>query len=153
MGDAPPSATTLLTYALDEIRETTTLLRVADLGRETRRPWWRNVFFGVVRTQGEVRAGQAVQYLGENIDRARDHWREALAHLQDLERSHVSNELVVGLGEELRRAGLLDVLAGLRHDAVPRPMAEAAAHLSGVVDKLRECDRIVVKTRSQMMLR
>ena len=52
MSDAQPAgALTLLTYALDEMRETTTLLPVAEVSRSLHRPWWRNVFFGFARSE------------------------------------------------------------------------------------------------------
>lgn len=149
---APSDALTLLVYALDEMRETTSLLRVADLGRSSRRPWWRNVFYAFARSRAEVSAGLAVQYLGENIDRARDHWHEALALVEELHQSHRANEVVEHTVEELHAAGLNDVLPRLQHAAIPSPIARAGAHLDDVVSTIRECDRILLSARSKLML-
>ena len=151
MSDTPPDAVTLLVYALDEMREATGLLRIADLARSSRRPWWRNVFFGVVRTRTEVGAGFAVQYLGENIDRARDHWRAALELFDELQETHQADELVRRLGEDLQGAGLNEILPKLQHRAIPHPIGHAAAHLEGVLEQIRSCDRIVVSARSLLM--
>ena len=153
MSDAQPdSPLTLLTYALDEMRETTTLLPVAEVSRSFHRPWWRNVFFGFARSNAEVTAGLAVQYLGENIDRARDHWREALTLLSDLQRNHGDDEVVSELGQHLQAAGIDGVLAKLQHSAIPNPVAKTAAHLEGVVATIRECDRLALDARNKLTL-
>ncbi len=153
MSDAQPaSALTLLTYALDEMRETTTLLPVAQVSRSFHRPWWRNVFFGFARSNAEVTAGLAVQYLGENIDRARGHWREVLTLMSDLQRDHGDNEVVALLGHQLDAAGINEVLAKLRHDAIPHPVAKTAAHLEGVVSTIRDCDRLAQDARNKLTL-
>jgi hypothetical protein len=143
-------ALTLLSYALDEMRETTSLLPVAAVSRSFHRPWWRNVFFGFVRSKAEVSAELSVQYLGENIDRARDHWRAALLALGDLQRAHPENEIVVLLGAELGAAGVGGVLPRLQHDAVPQPIAKTAAHLEAVVGTIRDCDRLVLDARNKL---
>jgi hypothetical protein len=147
-----PDALTLLTYALDEMRETATLLPVAEVSRSFHRPWWRNVFFGFARSNAEVTAGLAVQYLGENIDRARDHWREALSMLGDLQRNHGNNEVVVRLGQELQTVGIEGVLAKLQHDAIPHSVAKTAVHLESVVTTIRECDRLALEARNKLTL-
>jgi hypothetical protein len=147
-----PTALTTLDYLLDEIRATSALLRVADLARSDHRPWWRNLFFGLVRTPTEVSADLGVQYLGENIDRARDHWREAMSLGDELHRTFPTNEVVVRLGEDLDHAGFREVIPLLQHDAIPHRVAQAAVHLADVVDKIRECDRLVADTRKQLML-
>jgi hypothetical protein len=153
MSDTQPAgALTLLTYALDEMRETTTLLPVAEVSRSFHRPWWRNVFFGFARSNAEVTAGLAVQYLGENIDRARDHWREALTLLSDLQRNHGDNEVVVRLGQQLQAAGIDGVLAKLQHSAIPHPVAKTAAHLEEVVATIRECDQLALDARNKLTL-
>jgi hypothetical protein len=153
MSDSPsPDALTLLTYALDEMRETTTLLPVAAVSRSIRRPWWRNVFFGFARSNAEVAAGLSVQYLGENIDRARDHWREALSLLNDLQRSHGHNEVVARLGQQLQAAGIDGIRAKLQHDAIPHPVAKTALHLDAVVTTIRECDRLALEARNKLTL-
>jgi hypothetical protein len=136
--------------ALDEMRETVTLLPVAEAGRSLHRPWWRNVFFGFARSKSEVAAGLAVQYLGDNIDRARGHWREALSLLDQLQRAHSDNDLVVILGQELADAGLDDVLPKLQHSAIPHPIAKTAVHLAGVVATIRNCDHLIVSARSKL---
>lgn len=149
---ATPDALTLMTLALDEMRETATLLPVAEAGRSLHRPWWRNVVFGFARSKAEVTAGLAVQYLGENIDRARDHWREALALLDQLQRAHSDDDLVVVLGQELDIAGLDDVLPKLQHSAIPQPIAKTAVHLADVVATIRHCDHAIVKARSKLTI-
>jgi hypothetical protein len=157
MSDAvPPDALTLLAYTLDEMRETASLLPDKDLSRATTRPWWRNfifgVFVGVVRSKAEVSAGLSLQYLGENIDRARDHWREALSPLRQLRLDHPNNDLVNALLDDLDRAGLDDVLPQLQHDSIPQPIARTAAHLAGVVATIRHCDDLILKARSKLLL-
>ena len=150
--EAPSDALTMLVYALDEMRETTTLLPVAEVSRGQNRPWWRNLFWGFARSRAEITAGLAVQYLGENIDRARAHWREALTLLADLQRTHATNEVVVTLIDELRGAGLDTVLPRLQHDAIPHPIAKTAVHLTAVVDTIRACQRLSVAARSKLLL-
>lgn len=150
--EAPSDALTMLVYALDEMRETTTLLPVAEVSRSQNRPWWRNLFWGFARSRAEITAGLAVQYLGENIDRARAHWREALTQLLDLQRAHATNEVVVALIDDLRGAGLDTVLPRLQHDAIPHPIAKTAAHLTAVVETIRSCQRLAVTARSKLLL-
>jgi len=153
MSDAEPTdAVTLLVYALDEMRETTNLLPVAAAGRSMHRSRWRNLFFGFARSKAEVTAGLAVQYLGENIDRARDHWREALSSLDELQREHGGNEIIARLALQLRAAGLDGVLPRLQHDAIPRPIAKTAVHLAEVVATVRECAHVVLDTRNKLTL-
>lgn len=150
-----PDATelsTLLLVLLDEMRETSSLLRVADLTRTARRPWWRNLFFATVKTKSEVNAGFALQYLGENIDRARDHWVGALQTHHQLLRVHGANDLVVLLSRELEGAGFHQVRPALAHDTIPRQIAQAATHLAAVLTKIRDCDALVVRARSQLLL-
>ena len=153
MSDARPSdAVTLLVDALDEMRETTSLLPVESAGRSLHRSWWRNLFFGFARSKAEVSAGLAVQYLGENIDRARDHWRAALSSLAELQRVHGGNEVVARLSGQLQVAGVNGVLGRLQHDAIPRPIAKTAVHLAAVVATIRECDRVVLDARNKLAL-
>lgn len=153
MGDAERvDALTTLVYALDEMRETTSLLPVADLSRSTNRPWWRKVFFAFARSKAEVTAGFAVQYLDENLDRARDHWHEALSLLAQLQQVHHDNEVVVMLGHELQNAGLYDVLPRLQRSAIPTPLARTATHLAGVVETIRDCDRVALDARNTLTL-
>ena len=157
MTEAPASdVLTLLAYALDEMRETTSLLPDKDLSRATTRPWWRNVIFGffvgMARSKAEVGAGQSLQYLGENIDRARDHWREAMSHLRELRSEHSNNELVIALLADLSGAGVDGVLPRLQHDAIPRPLAKTTAHLADVIATIRNCHDLILKARSKLML-
>ncbi len=152
-GDIQPvDALTMLVYALDEMRETTSLLPVADLSRSTNRPWWRKVFFAFARSKAEVTAGFAVQYLSENVDRARAHWREALSLLGQLQQAHHGNEVVVMLGHELQNAGLDEVLPRLQHSAIPSPISKTADHLAAVVETIRECDRLALDARNKLTL-
>ncbi len=153
MGDAPADAVTLLAQVLDEMRETTNLLRVADLGRSRQLSWWRNAWSWFARSGAELTAGFAVQYLAENIDRAREHWRDALSLLSELHRAHAEDAVVAALVDDLQRAGVDDVLPKLQHVAIPYSTAEAAAHLSGVVDTIRECDHLALGARSKLLLR
>lgn len=153
-GDGRPvDALTVLTYMLDEMRETTSLLPVAEASRSLNRSWWRNVFYGFARSRAEVTAGLAVQYLDANVERARAHWHEALALLDQLQRTHKDNDVVVVLGHELQHAGLYDVLPNLQHSAIPGPIAKTAAHLSSVVATIRDCDHLVVTARNKLTLR
>ncbi len=142
----------MLAHVLDEMRETTALLPVMDLARSTTRPWWRTIVFGFARSQAAVTAGLTVQYLGENIDRARDHWREAMSLTDELRRAHHDNDTVSLLVEDLQMAGWYDVLPQLQHDAIPRPIKETETHLSRVVAIIRDCDHIILTTRSRLAL-
>ena len=148
----PPDALTLLAYALDEMRETIALIPVAELSRSTARPWWRNVLFAFARSGGEVSAGFAVQYLTENLERGRDHWREALLLLDQLQRAHAENGVVVELGGSLRAAGVDEILPRLQDDALPHSIDKTAAHLAAVVATIRTCDRIALDTRNKLTL-
>jgi hypothetical protein len=145
-------ALTLLVYALDEMRETTSLLPVAELTRGTDRPWWRNLFFAFARSRAEVGAGLAVQYLSENLERAEGHWREATSLLGQLQLEHRDNAVVEKLGADLQTAGLDDVLAQLDDRAIPHGSAETGRHLGAVVAKIRYCEHIVLTARSKLLL-
>ena len=153
MSDAGPSdPVTMLVYALDEMRETTSLLPVAEAGRSLHRSRWHNVLFGFARSKAEVSAGLSVQYLAENVDRARDHWREALASLSELQRVHGASEIVAGLAGQLEAVGVNEVLWRLQHDGIPRPMAKTAVHLEAVVATIRDCERIALDARNKLTL-
>jgi hypothetical protein len=153
MTDAQPSdALTLVTYALDEMRETTALLPAPDLARQATRPWWHNIFVRFVPGKAEVSAGFAVQYLAENLERARTHWREALSLLDHLRREHSGNEVVVLLGSQLRAAGANEVLRRLGNDALPHSLANTTAHLAAVAATIRECNRLALDARNKLML-
>ena len=142
----------MLVYAMDEMRETTNLLPVAELSRSTNRTWWRNFFFAFARSRGEVGAGLAVQYLSENLERARDHWREAVSLFDQLQLVHHDNDVVVRLGEDLQVAGLGDVLPRLADEAIPSPISRTTAHLVAVVATIRSCEHIATKARSKLLL-
>src|SRR3954452_14049070 len=62
---------TQLTEVLDEMRETTNLLPAAELSRTSQRRGWRKFLYGFARSRGEISAGFAMQYLTENLGRAR----------------------------------------------------------------------------------
>jgi len=149
---AAGGALTILDYLLDEIRTTGGLLRVADLAKKGRRPWWRSVSFGLTRTPTEVSADLGIQYIGQNIDRAREHWRKALVHCDELSEMFPTNDIVVGLVVGLKDAGTGSVVPMLQHDVIPGPMSELAKHLASVVDTIRECDRLVVAARNRAIL-
>ena len=153
MGEpAAPTSLSLIDYLLDEIRATSSLLRVADLARGARRPWWRSFVFGLIRTPTEVSADLGLLYVGQNIDRARDHWREALAHCEQLKALLPESDVIRRLDQQLSEAGLHRVIAQLQHDAIPSPVKQMAVHLATVVDSIRECDRLVVEARSRLLL-
>ena len=145
-------AVTLMVHAVDEMRETTNLLRIADLGRSRELPWWRKAWSWFARSGTELDAGFAVQYLAENIDRARQHWREAVSLIGELQRAHPDTAVVSELVDDLHRVGMDDILPELQHAAIPYSNAAAAAHLAGVVDVIRECDRLVLDARNQLTL-
>lgn len=138
-----------LAYIIDEMRETTNLLRVQEVVQDGDWPWWRNLFFAVFRVGREATADLAVQYLGENIDRAREHWREALRLVDQL----LDDDIGALLSRELNDAGLRSVMPRLAHDRIPGPRKEAAAHLADVVSTIRQCTQVVVNTRNQLTLR
>jgi len=138
-----------LTEALDEMRETTNLLPAAELSRTSQRRGWRKLVYAFARSRGEISAGFAMQYLTENTGRARDHWRDALAALAEIDRA---GEPLAGLSHDLRAAGVDEVLPRLRPDAIPYATSQAAAHLSAVVATIRGCEELVVAARNRLAL-
>src|SRR3954447_14097432 len=90
---------TQLGEVLDEMRETTSLLPAAELSRTWQRRGWRKFAYGFARSRGEISSGFAMQYLTENIGRARDHWGDAVAMLSEIERAGADRELVKRLIE------------------------------------------------------
>ena len=152
MSNASPDSLTLLASAIDEMRETTSLLPVAEASRSLNRSWWRNIGMLLARSgsSAEVNAGNSLQYLADNVDRARAHWRSALTALIELQRLHGDNGVVAELAEQLPMAGLNDVLPRLQHDAIPRPTAKAAAHLAAVVNTIHRCEDFAVSARSKL---
>ena len=158
MGDVPPDAPkladaySLLVSAIDEMHQTTSLLPVTEASRSMQRSWWRNVVMLFARSNAEIQAGNSLQYLVDNLDRAQRHWNESLASLDQLQRLHHDNEVVAALGQQLSAAGLLEVLPLLQADAVPRPVAKAAVHLRGVVDRIHNCEHLAVQARTKLNL-
>ena len=140
---------TWLTEVLDEMRETRNLLPAAELTRTSQRRGWRKVVYAFARSRGEISAGYAMQYLTENTARARDHWREALVALAEIERA---GGQLARLSEDLRAAGVDEVLPRLRSDAIPYATAQAATHLSEVVATIRDCEEVVVAARNRLVL-
>ena len=140
---------TWLTEVLDEMRETRSLLPAAELTRTSQRRGWRKVVYAFARSRGEISAGYAMQYLTENTARARDHWRETLVALAEIERA---GEQLALLSEDLRAAGVDEVLPRLRSDAIPYATAQAATHLSEVVATIRDCEELVVAARNRLVL-
>ena len=147
-----PDAITLLATAIDEMRETTGLLPVTEASRSLNRSWWRNIVMLLARSRAEVGAGNTLQYLADNVDRAQQHWREALLSIGELQRLHSDREVVAALGAQLQDAGLSDVLAQLEIDAIPRPTAKAAVHLAAVVNTIHDCENLAVTARSKLNL-
>lgn len=148
----PRPAITVVDYLIDEIRQTSGLLRVADAARAAKRPWWRTFALNTVRTPTEVSSDLDMLYVGQNIDRARDHWREVLAHRAELRRLTPPSEVIARLDADLGEAGIDDVLPRLQHDAIPVPVKAMTLHLATVVDTIRECDRLAVAARSRLLL-
>ena len=152
MSDAPPVAVlTLLAYAIDEIRETRDLLRVSLAGLARRRGW-RHLFGWVVGTRDVLTAGLAVQYLADNLARARDHWRAELGYLADLCAAADTSPLLRRLADDLEHAGVDHIMAKLGDDAVPRDRPRAAAHLEDTLRRMSECERILTEARNALML-
>src|SRR4051812_2184811 len=143
---------TRLTEVLDEMRETTSLLPAAELSRTWQRRGWRKFAYGFARSRGEISSGFAMQYLTENIGRARDHWGDAVAMLSEIERAGADRELLKRLIEDLTAAGVDEVLPRLRPDAVPYATSAAATHLSLVVATIRDCEHVVIGARNQLAL-
>ena len=142
----------LLTYALDESREARELLLLSHAGLTDRSKGWRPGVGSIVSARDKFIAGLAAQYLGENLHRAREHWRSYLQCCADFRANNDSDEAVL-LVMALREAGLDDVDSQLAADVVPRPRKQAAEHLSAVMSRIADCDRLVVAARTQLMLR
>jgi hypothetical protein len=106
----------------------------------------------MVRSSSEVSGGQSIQFLGENIDRARDHLRQALGFLEQLWVSGLDHPLIVGLQADLRSARVDEVLPRLAHSAIPSDSGQAAAYLSEVSAQIRGCAQLVNKARNLMTL-
>jgi len=137
---------------LDEMRETTNLLPAAELSRTSQRRGWRKVVYGFARSRAELSAGFAMQYLTENTGRARDHWCEALSVLGEIDAACGGDDVIARMNEDLRAAGLDQVLPRLRPDAIPYATADAAVHLSAVVATIRDCAQVAVTARNRLAL-
>jgi len=149
-----PDALTLVVMAIDEMHQTTALLPVAEASRSLNRSWWRNIgmLFARSVSGAEVGADNSLQYLAENVDRAQQHWREALSSLSELQRLHTDNEVVASLVEQLPNAGLNEVLPQLDVEAIPRGTAKAAVHLAAVVDIIHRCEHLAAGARNKLNL-
>jgi hypothetical protein len=126
------SPLTLLTWIVDELRETTGLLRAPEAAKDVRRPGWRSAFFGAVRSASEVSGGQSIQFLGENIDRARDHWRTVVGFLDRLWVADVDSPTIARLRADLQAAGANEILPRLAHDAIPSGASQASTYLAAI---------------------
>ncbi|HEX3089305.1 MAG TPA: hypothetical protein VHQ23_11660 [Ilumatobacteraceae bacterium] len=149
---APPDALALLVTAVDEMRETTSLIPVAEASRSLNRSRRSNFAMLFARSRSEINAGNAMQYLGDNIERARAHWREALSALADLQRLHGGNDVIAELGAQLPIAGLDSVLPRLELEAIPRPTNKAAIHLAAVVETIHDCEHLAATARTKLNL-
>jgi hypothetical protein len=149
---ASPDALELLVTAVDEMRETTSLIPVAEASRSLNRSRRSNFAMLFARSRSEINAGNAMQYLGDNIERARAHWREALSALADLQRLHNDNEAIAELGARLPAAGVDSVLPRLELEAIPRPTKSAAIHLAAVVETIHDCEHLAATARTKLNL-
>jgi hypothetical protein len=149
-----PDALTLLVDVVDEMRETTSLLPVAEASRSLNRSRKHNLGMLFARSfrSSEVNAGNSLQYLAENVERAREHWRAGLSALDDLQRLHGDNPVVADLFSQLPGAGLDSVLPRLDLDAIPRPTNKAAVHLAAVVETIHNCEHLAATARSKVNL-
>ncbi|HZX56801.1 MAG TPA: hypothetical protein VFE86_19090 [Ilumatobacteraceae bacterium] len=141
---------TQLVEVLDEMRETTNLLPAVELARTSQRRGWRKFAYGFARSRGEISAGFAMQYLTENLGRARDHWRDAVSMLSAIEGAGVERELMTRMIEDLNAAGVDEVLPLLRSEAIPYAASAVATHLSLVVATIRDCEQVVAAARSRL---
>ncbi|MGZ6987137.1 MAG: hypothetical protein ACXVKP_19740 [Ilumatobacteraceae bacterium] len=142
----------LLTYALDESREARELLLMSHAGLTGRSKRWRQRVGSIAGARDQFMAGLAAQYLGENLYRAREHWRSYVQCCADLGAHNDTDEMRL-LVAELHEAGLDAVVSQLADDNVPRQRKQAAEHLSAVMNRMADCDRLIIATRIQLMLR
>jgi hypothetical protein len=153
MSDAPPpDFVAMLTYVLDESREARDLLRISQAGLARRSQGWREKFGPTVRTGKGIASGLSAQYLGENMFRARAHWRAGMGYLRDVVAVASTNENVRLVEDELRRAGVDGVMPKLADEAIPYDRKKAATHLQAVLDQMSDCDDVIVKARSKLLL-
>ncbi len=142
----------MLTYALDESREARELLLMSHAGLADRNQRWRQRVGSIAGARDQFMAGLAAQYLGENLYRAREHWRSYVRCCADLS-ANTTDETIRLLVVELHEAGLDAVDSLLADDTVPRQRKQAAVHLNDVLNRIAECDRLIITARIQLMLR
>ena len=142
-----------MTYALDESREARELLVMSQAGLAGRNQRWRQRVGSIAGARDQFMASLAAQYLGENLYRAREHWRSYVQCCADLGASGDTDDNIRLLVMELREAGLDAVVAQLADDSVPRQRKLAAAHLGAVMNSMSACDRLIIAARVRLMLR
>ena len=148
----PPDFVAMLTYILDESREARDLVRISQAGLARRSQGWRETFGQSVRTGKGITSGLSTQYLGENMFRARAHWSAGLGYIQDVVAFGSANENLRPIEDELRRAGVDEVMSRLADEAIPHDRKRAATHLQAVLNQMSDCDAIIVKARSKLLL-
>ena len=151
-GGQQPDLVTMLTYILDENREAHDLVRISQAGLARRSQSWREKFGQSVRTGSGIASGLSAQYLGENLFRARAHWTAGLGYLAEVLAVGSASDKLQLFEYELHEARIDEVLPQLADAAVPRDRKAAAEHLQGVLDRMSDCDTVVVKARSRMLL-
>ena len=152
MSDAPHSdAVTLLVFALDEMRETTSLLPVESAGvrctvhggetsssgspaARLRSPPGSPCSTSARTSTAAATIGERAVVTGRTATRA---WRQ---------RSRGAP------GWSIEVAGVNGVLGRLQHHAIPRPIAKTAVHLAEVVATIRDCDHVVLDPRNKLAL-
>ena len=144
----PPGV--LLTLLADEMRETLVLVGVLDAA-QPRRSRWKRAFFTFLPSGQDVIGVQAVRYLDDNLERARDHWHEAVALVARI--AVEGDDVLATVPAELADAGLGEVEPALRPDVVPRPVKEAAPHLRVVTRRIRDCLQVVTQAQQRVVLR
>ncbi len=143
----------LMTYALDESREARELLLMSHAGLTGRSKRLRQRVGSLAGARDQFMAGLAAQYLGENLYRAREHWRSYVQCCADLGANSDTEEAIRLLMVALHETGLDVVVSQLADDVVPRQRKQAAAHLSAVMNRMAECDRLIIAARIELMLR
>ena len=147
--DAAPSPTLLVTLAIDEITECLQLIRFGPSAGEPKRPWWRA---GFVRTRAQVVADHRLMYLNENVERARDHWREVLLTVARIDAAGLDNEVLRHLVGELRDGGIDAMAAKLQRSALANAVPRVVAHLDAVAQQMAGYKGLMVKARNQLSL-
>ena len=144
---ASPDALALLVTAVDEMRETTSLIPVARgvaLARIDRGSSNFGMLFARSFSSSEVNAGQrdAVPRRQRRATLAQ-HWREALSVAR---RSATPAQRQRGRRRAWQRScrppDWTDVLPRLELEAIPRPTNKAAVHLAAVVETIHDCEHL-----------